>query len=45
MGWKPKWHIEEAVANTVAWSRIYLERGDLMAEMDRQILVYLGTEG
>lgn len=45
MGWKPKWHIEEAVANTVAWSRIYLEKGDLAAEMDREILAYLGIEG
>lgn len=42
MGWRPRWQIGEAVAKTVAWSRIYLEGKDVAAETDRQILEYLG---
>lgn len=42
MGWKPKWHIEDAVANSVSWSKIYIAGGDISAEMKRQIIEYLG---
>lgn len=36
-GWKPRWHIEEAVEMTCRWSRVYLEGGDIPAEMNREI--------
>ena len=40
-GWKPRWHIEDAVKNTVAWTRVWLEsNGDsevVKIEMDREI--------
>ena len=39
--WKPRWHIEDAVEMTVAWSKVYLQKGDLHAEMQRQIAAYL----
>lgn len=42
-GWRPRWHIEEAVAKTVAWTRVWQSGGDIPAEMDRQIAEY--TEG
>lgn len=42
LGWKPKWHIQQAVENTVAWSKVYLAGGDLAAETVRQIEDYLG---
>lgn len=40
-GWKPRWHIEEAVAKTVEWSRAYLRGGDIVEIMNRQIDEYL----
>lgn len=41
MGWKPKWHIEDAVANSVSWSKVYLAGQDVAAEMKKQIAEYL----
>ena len=40
-GWKPRWHIDEAVEQTVAWSRVWLADGDIPAEMDQEIKKYL----
>jgi CDP-glucose 4,6-dehydratase len=41
MGWKPRWHIEDAVEQTIRWSKTYLAQGDLTREMNRQIELYL----
>lgn len=41
-GWRPRWHIDEAIAMTVAWTKVWLADGDIPAEMDRQIQVYTG---
>ena len=41
LGWSPKWHIEEAVENSILWSKVYLQNGDIVAEMERQIVDYL----
>lgn len=43
MGWRPRWHIEEAVEKTVEWTKVWLSHGDIPAEMDRQIAEYLGA--
>ena len=45
-GWKPAWHIEQAVEKTVEWSRVYLETkkaaaGSIRDVMDRQIREYM----
>ena len=40
-GWSPRWHIAEAVEKTVAWTRVWLSREDIPAEMDREIQEYL----
>lgn len=40
-GWRPRWHIAEAVEKTVEWSRVYLDGGDVSAVMDKQINEYL----
>ena len=40
-GWNPRWHIEEAIANTVEWAKIWLDGGDTAAAMDQQIKRYL----
>ena len=40
--WKPKWHIDEAIKNTVLWSKVYLLDGNVREETERQIKEYLG---
>ena len=44
-GWKPRWHIEEAVNKTTEWTRVWLSGGDIPAEMDREIMAYLEGKG
>ena len=39
--WHPRWHIREAIEKTVDWSHIWLANGDLPAEMDREISIFL----
>ena len=40
-GWKPTWHIEKAVEMTCDWTRVWLDDGDIPAEMDREIAEFL----
>ena len=40
LGWKPRWHIEEAVEKTAEWTRVWLSGGDVPTEMDREIREY-----
>lgn len=40
-GWKPRWHIDEAIKKVCEWSKVWLSEGDVVAEMDRQIEEYL----
>ena len=40
-GWHPRWHIDEVIELTVAWTRIWLEGGNIPTEMDREIRYYL----
>ena len=42
--WKPTWHIEEAIRETVAWSRIWRNNGDIPAEMDLEIERFISDE-
>lgn len=41
LGWRPRWHIDEAIGETVQWTRTWLAGGDTSAEMDRQIALYM----
>lgn len=41
-GWKPRWHIDEAIKMTVDWTKVWLDKGDIPAEMEREIRLYLG---
>lgn len=36
-GWRPRWHIRDALRLTVEWSRAYLEGEDMRLVTDRQI--------
>lgn len=40
-GWRPRWHIEQAVEHTAAWTRVWLSGGDIPAEMDREIKIFM----
>lgn len=35
--WKPRWHIDECMEMTCRFSKIWLENGDIPAEMDKEI--------
>jgi len=40
-GWRPKWHIAEAVKKTCEWIKVWCSGGDLDYEMHRQIIEFL----
>lgn len=40
-GWRPRWHICEAVEKTVEWTKAWLGGEELPAVMDRQIYAFL----
>ena len=39
-GWKPRWHIEEALERTIEWSKVYLKGEDVCRITDQQIRMY-----
>ena len=41
LGWKPYLHIEDAVKNTVEWSKVWVNQGDIPSIMQKQIAEYL----
>ena len=41
MNWKPKWHIGDAIKNSVQWSKVYLAHGNIVIEMENEIAEYL----
>lgn len=43
-GWKPRWHIREAVEKVVEWSKVYQLHGDIAECMDRQIADFFESE-
>lgn len=40
-GWTPTWHMDKCMAMTVDFSKIWLSGGDIPAEMDREIRIFL----
>lgn len=40
-GWRPTWHMEEAVEQTCAWTRVWMAGGEIPAEMNREISKYM----
>ena len=40
LGWTPKWHIDEAVGQTVAWAKAYRDGADLRACMLEQLRAF-----
>lgn len=40
-GWKPEWHIQEAMENTAEWYKGYLRKADIHDIMEKQIKAYI----
>lgn len=40
-GWKPRWHMKEAIQKTVEWSKVWMDGGDVPAVMREQIMEYM----
>ena len=40
-GWRPKWHIQEALEQTVKFMSVWMEGGDSRKELDREISTYI----
>lgn len=40
-GWKPRWHMQEAIQKTVEWSKVWMDGGDVPAVMRKQIMEYM----
>lgn len=36
-GWKPRWHMQEAIQKTVEWSKVWMDGGDVPAVMRKQV--------
>lgn len=41
-GWRPRWHIDECMEMTCSFSKVWMAGGDIPAEMDREIKIFLG---
>lgn len=40
LGWKSRWHIKEAIRETVNWTQIWRENGNISDEMKREIALF-----
>lgn len=40
-GWTPRWHIEECMEKTVAFSKVWMDGGDVPKEMEQEIVDFL----
>ncbi len=40
--WKTTWSVRDALEKTVEWTKVYVENGDIVAVMDKQIDEFLG---
>ena len=40
-GWQPKWHIDEAIAKTIEWAKVYEKDGNIAECMESQIKEFL----
>lgn len=43
-GWKPHWHVTDAVEKTVEWSQVWLDKGNVRKCMDEQIKKFLESK-
>lgn len=41
-GWTPRWHIDECMEMVCQFSKVWMNNGDIPAEMDREIEIFFG---
>ena len=41
-GWQPRWHMDECMSKVCEFSKVWLSGGDIPAEMDKEILEFMG---
>lgn len=44
LGWKSRWHIDQAVAETVAWTKAWLSGQNIATFMDKQIQLFFSAK-
>ena len=44
LGWRPRWHIAEAVAQTVAWAKAWETGADMRAVTEEQMRAFFGEK-
>lgn len=42
-GWQPRWHMEECMEMVCQFSKVWLDGGDIPAEMSKEIVGFFGT--
>lgn len=42
-GWQPRWHIEDAIKQTINWTKVWLNGENIKEEMDREIEEFINT--
>ena len=40
LGWRPRWDVERAVRETVAWTKAWMDGDNMLDFMERQIREY-----
>ena len=40
-GWKPTWHMDQTMEKIVEWTQVWLDGGNIPAEMDREIKAFI----
>lgn len=43
-GWRPRWHIDECMEMTCRFSKVWMNGGDIPAEMDREISIFMNED-
>lgn len=43
-GWRPIWHIENAIRQTCEWTKVWQRGGDVLAETDREIAAFVNAQ-
>lgn len=42
LGWKPVWDVKTTMSKIVEWSNVYLQHGDIVESMEKQIGEFVG---
>lgn len=40
-GWRPRWHMDKTISKICDWTKVYLTKGDIRKEMDKEIKEFI----